>query len=65
MDIRTISKAVAGGLAAAAGGLGTATIMIPADVEMPWWGYVVVGVANAALGALAVYWAPANRPAAR
>lgn len=65
MDIRSISKAIAGGVAAAATGIGTTAVVVPADVGMPWWGYVIVGVVNAALGALAVYWAPANAAQAK
>jgi len=60
MDLRTISKAVAGGLATAVGGVGTAVIAVPESVAMPWYGYVVVGVINAALGFAVVYWSPRN-----
>lgn len=62
MDFSRIAKAVAGGIVAAAGGVGTASIVIPADVGMPWFGYVLVGVLNAALGFAGVYLAPANKP---
>ncbi|WP_193753354.1 hypothetical protein [Aureimonas ureilytica] len=45
---------------------GTAAVVVPPDVPMPWWGYVLVGVVNvaasAALCAIAVYRAPANTP---
>ena len=55
-----ISKAIAG---AAAGGvltLGT-LVTVPADVQMPWYGYLVVGVVNAAIAFGTVYFAPRNR----
>jgi len=60
MNLRTMSKAIAGGLAGAVTGVGTASITIPADVAMPWYGYVIVGVLNAALGFAVVYWSPRN-----
>ncbi|MEC5291990.1 hypothetical protein VSX64_14620 [Aurantimonas sp. C2-6-R+9] len=60
MDWHKISKAVGGGVAAAVGGIGTAAIAIPPEVVMPWFGYVIVGVANAGLGFVTVYWFPKN-----
>ena len=60
LNLRTMSKALAGGLAAAVSGVGTAAIAIPESVAMPWYGYVVVGVINAGLGFAAVYWSPKN-----
>jgi hypothetical protein len=58
--MQKVVKAVAG--AAASGVLATATyITVPADIQMPWWGYILVGVANAALGFGVVYFAPPNR----
>lgn len=58
--MQTVVKAVAG--AAASGVLATATyVTIPADVQMPWWGYILVGVVNAALGFGVVYFAPRNQ----
>lgn len=59
MDFRTISKALAGAVFAGAAGVGTA-VAIPADVVMPWYGYILVGVVNAAVGFLGVYYAPKN-----
>ena len=66
-NLRTMSKALAGGLAAAVSGVGTAVIAIPDSVAMPWYGYVVVAVINAGLGFAAVYWSPKNadNPAAK
>lgn len=60
MDLKTISKAIAGALAAGAGGLGTSVIAVPDGVVVPWWGYVLIGVLNAALGFAVVYIAPKN-----
>ncbi len=60
MDWRIVSKAVAGGLAAALGGTGTAAVVVPPGVEMPWYAYVLIAFANAAVGFAAVYWAPKN-----
>jgi cobalamin biosynthesis Mg chelatase CobN len=54
-----VSKAIAG---AAAGGLlsiGT-LVSVPADVQMPWYGYVLVGVVNAVIAFGTVYFAPRN-----
>jgi hypothetical protein len=60
-----VSKALAGALAAGLGGTGTAAVAVPEGVLMPWWGYVLVAVLNAAIGFAGVYAAPANRsPAA-
>lgn len=60
-DLRTITKAIAGATAGAMGGVGTALITVPPDVVMPFWGYILVGVLNAAIGFAGVYFAPANR----
>ncbi len=59
MTLAPISKALAGALAASLAG--AAAITVPDAVAMPWWGYLVVGLANAALGFLTVYAAPANQ----
>lgn len=37
-------------------------ISIPAGLNMPWWGYVLVGVGNAVIGFIGVYYAPKNTP---
>lgn len=58
--LQTVSKGLAGALAAGVGATAT-FIVVPPEVQMPWWGYVLVGVANAALGFAVVYWAPKNR----
>jgi len=64
MDLGTISKAIAGALAGAAGGIGTAAVIVPAGISMPWYGYVITALVNAALGFLVVYAAPKNTPSA-
>lgn len=58
--LSTVSKGIAGAIAAGAGGLATSYIVVPEGVEMPYWGYIVVGVLNAALGFAFVYFAPKN-----
>lgn len=60
MPLKSVSKAIAGAAAGAIGGSATIMIAVPDTVTMPWWGYVGVGLANAVLGYLAVYWAPRN-----
>lgn len=62
MDLAKISKAIAGALAAGVGGAGTSAIIVPDGINMPWYGYLLVGVLNAALGFLVVYFAPRNAP---
>lgn len=57
--LKTISKGIAGAAATAVGATAT-FIVIPEGVEMPFWGYIVVGVLNAALGFAVVYFAPKN-----
>ena len=61
MPLASMSKALAGALAAGLAGTGTSAVSIPDGVPMPWWGYVVVGLANALIGFAGVYAAPANR----
>ncbi len=63
MTFAPVSKALAGALAAALAGTGTAAVTIPDGVAVPWWGYLLVGLANAAIGFAGVYLAPANRNA--
>lgn len=60
MNLGSISKAIAGASAAAVGGITTSFIVIPESVIMPWYGYVAVGVLNAAIGFAIVYFAPRN-----
>lgn len=60
MDVKKISKAIAGALVGAITGTGTAAVVIPADVATPWYGYVAVGAINALIGFIGVYFAPAN-----
>lgn len=59
--LSTISKGIAGAVAAGAGGLATSFIVIPDNVVMPWWGYFLVGIGNAGLGFAFVYLAPRNK----
>jgi len=61
MDIRSISKAIAGCVMTVIAGMGTTAIMIPTDVPMPWWGYILVAVLNGVIGFAGVYYAPPNR----
>lgn len=61
MSVAKVNKAIAGALAGGVGSVGTAVVMIPSDVEMPWYGYLLVGVINAALAFATVYLAPRNR----
>lgn len=63
MAIARVSKMIAGAGGGLVAGTGTAVVLIPEGVEAPWWGYVLVGVINAAIVAAAVYRAPANLPA--
>lgn len=60
MDFSKVSKAIAGGLVTSMAGTGTALSVIPADVVMPWYGYVTIAVCNAFLGFVGVYYAPKN-----
>lgn len=62
MDLGKISKAIAGALAAGIGGAGTSAIIVPDGINMPWYGYVIVGALNAVLGFVVVYFAPKNSP---
>lgn len=60
MDWRSFSKAIAGAVVAGATSTGTAAVTIPDGVGMPWYGYIIVGVINAAIGFGVVYFAPKN-----
>ena len=62
MDIRAISKAIAGAAASGIGAMGTTAVVIPQGVDVPWWGYVIVGTINAVFGFALVYFAPRNAP---
>lgn len=59
MNLGSISKAIAGAVATGAVGTGM-LITVPESAGMPWWGYIIVGVANAAVGFAIVYLAPRN-----
>ncbi len=55
-------KAVAGATMSGIASTGAAIVVVPPEVAMPWYGYVAVGLINAGLTYLAVYW-PRNAPA--
>lgn len=59
IDLGKMKKAVAGAIAGGAVGIGT-TVVVPTNVEMPWYAYIAVGLINAAITGLAVYLAPRN-----
>jgi hypothetical protein len=59
MDLKSVSKAIAGAVASGVVGVGT-VVAVPSTVEMPWYGYVIVGVVNAVIGFGVVYFAPRN-----
>lgn len=61
MNISGVSKAIAGALVTGVAATGTAVIAVPESVQTPWWGYLLIGVVNAAIGYAGVYFAPANR----
>lgn len=61
IDLRRQAKAIAGAIVTGAAGTGTAaTIIIPEGVLVPWYGYLIIAGANAAIGYLGVYYAPRN-----
>lgn len=59
--MQSVAKGIAGALAAGVGSTATTFIVVPTTVEMPWYGYVLVGIANAALAFGVVYFAPRNK----
>jgi ABC-type sugar transport system substrate-binding protein len=61
MNIASVSKAIGGATAAAAGSVATTFFVVPPDVAMPWYGYVVVGALNFAAAFGITYYAPRNR----
>lgn len=61
IDFAKVSKAIAGGVAAATGGSATAYVMIPAGVNAPAWLMAAIPLANFVIGFAIVYWAPANK----
>ena len=61
MDLRTISKAIAGGIAGAAIGNGTMIAMTAEQASaMPWWGVILANVVYIGVGYGLVYLAPRN-----
>lgn len=60
MNLGNISKAIGGSIV---GGLGaglTTLVVVPESAGMPWWGYIITGVINAAIVFAGVYIAPRN-----
>lgn len=60
MNLSAVSKAIAGAAAGGLTSLATSFVVIPDSVVMPWYGYVLVGLINAAIGFGFVYFAPRN-----
>lgn len=60
MDWRSFSKAIAGAVVSGVTSTGTAAVVVPDSVAMPWYGYIIVGAINAAIGFGVVYFAPKN-----
>ena len=58
-----VSKAIAGGIAAAATTGGAAYFTLPADLGLPTAAYVAVPIINFVIGFAVVYFAPANKSA--
>ena len=56
-----VSKAIAGAVAGGVGAPGAMLVTIPEGIIVPWWGYVIAGVVNAAFAFGVVYFAPANK----
>lgn len=55
-----ISKAIAAGLAAAAGGSSTAYFIIPSYVTLPPWAFALIPAGNFVVGFVITYLAPPN-----
>ena len=62
IDVSKFKKAIAGGVAAAIGGSGTAYVILPPGLDIPAWIYAVVPIANFIVGFVIVYESPANVP---
>lgn len=55
-----ISKAIGAGLGGALATAAITTTIIPAEVQAPWWGYVVAYGVGVLVPAVATYFAPKN-----
>lgn len=60
MEFAKVSKAIAAGVGGAVATGIVTTAIIPADVQAPWWGYVVAYAVATAVPALVTYFAPKN-----
>lgn len=60
MNLGRISKAIAGAVIGGAAAGTTTMVTVPDTAGMPWWGHIIVGVANAAIVFAGVYVAPRN-----
>ncbi|BDA84946.1 hypothetical protein Sa4125_24880 [Aureimonas sp. SA4125] len=61
MDVKSISKGIAGAVAGMVTGTGGALVMTPEQVSsMPWWGILAANAIYAAIGFATVYFAPRN-----
>lgn len=58
--LQRISKAIAAGIAAAAGGSTTAYLIIPPGLSIPPWVYLLIPGGNFVLGFVLTYLAPPN-----
>ena len=59
--LQSVSKAVGAATAAGAGGIVTSFFVVPPDVTMPWYGYLLVGALNAMAAFAITYYSPRNR----
>lgn len=62
MELRKVSKAIAGAVASGATGGISPLIIIPENVDTPWWGYVIAAALSAVIGFGVTYFAPKNAP---
>lgn len=60
MNFSRVSKAIAGAVVSGVAVTGTTLVTVPDSANMPWWGHILVGVANAAIVYIGVYAAPRN-----
>ena len=60
MNLGKVSKAIAGAVVSGVAVTGTTLVTVPDSAGMPWWGHIIVGVANAAIVFVGVYIAPRN-----
>lgn len=61
MNIRSVSKGVAGAVAGmVSGNAGMIAMSAEQLAQMPWWGVLIANVTYAAIGFATVYFAPRN-----